>query len=364
MALTPDIMNLFTKLEAQSTETQVDSQPTTEESDGAEVQEAGQQQASEVEGTAAPESASTEEVSKPEVKEAATKPPEAQVEYLTITDDQGKRQVALDWNNKDAIRKAVQLAAGARKWQAERDSLKNSLTKVQTEHSEATAQLQRIEEAFERDGMRGLVNLLVGNQNAYDQWKDAEFQKWATYSNASPEQKAFFDAKAENEKLQKEMAWQRKQQEAVSARAAKEAQEAQERAALAKQEENTAMLHKEFRKHSFNGKLPSEEAKAIDNAIWHNAMATLKEMPEDTELTPELISQAFQREAQRFSKLVDTAASTRVQKQKESAQVRLQADAKANVRAPSGKEAELQGLLKKGGSEAKLEIFRRFLKGS
>jgi hypothetical protein len=362
MALTPDIMNLFSQLESKTTG-EAESPPSQEESDGTETQEAGQQQTPEVESPTTLESAPKEEVPQPKVKEAATKPPEAQVEYLTITDDQGKRQIALDWNNKDAIRKAVQMAAGARKWQAERDSLKDSLSRIQTEHSEATSQLKNIEEAFERDGMRGLVNLLVGNQGAYDQWKDAEFQKWASYNNASPEQKAFFDAKAENEKLQKEMAWQRKQQEAAVAKAAKEAQEAQDKAERARQEENTAILHKEFRKHSFNGKLPVEEAKAIDNAIWHNAMSSLKELPAETELTPDLVSQAFQREAQRFSKLVDTAATTRVTKQKEAAQVRLQADAKSNVRAPSNKEEEFSSLIKKGGSDAKMEIFKKFLKG-
>jgi hypothetical protein len=256
----------------------------------------------------------------------------ADIEEIVVTGPEGKKRLKIDYTDKDKIKTAFKLAAGARKWQKERDDARKTLTEVKAEKEKADSDWQRLETAYKEDGIRGLVNLLEG-KDVYSDFLDQEIQKKREYDALSPQQKEALDLRKQSEKDKLEAAKVRTDYEKKLAEINKKQQEA-EAAAL------NSKVTPAFEKYSFSGKLgdPVSEAE-FDEMLWNKAIANLEKIPESIELTKAMIDKEFRMVSQRMQKHLNSQVQKKVtqviDKTKQAATSKAQAQVRKGLTKPS-----------------------------
>lgn len=230
-------------------------------------------------------------------------------EVITITDDKGKRKVEIDWENKDQLKKYVQMAHGARKWQAERDQAKQQVEAERSKSKELESNFEVMNRVWQERGIEGLTDLLEGRPGAYKDMVKREFDKQKFLESASPEELQAFKQREDSQKTAKELDKIRKENEEFK----KQITEKEERAELASLE---SRVHPSFDKHRFAGKLgDATDEHMFDEMLWTTALKRLEPYEaEGHEITPELVEREFRAVAGSLRKRIGLQAEKKASK--------------------------------------------------
>lgn len=281
----------------------------------------------------------TDEPSQPQKKQAAD------IEEIIISDEEGRKKVKVDWSDREKLKKYVQMAAGMRKFQAERDRLQAELKNSQPRLQELESSWKAIEQAYQQEGIRGLVNLLSNRPDGYDQWITQEYQRRKERENASP-------AQIEKMDLEEKLATERRAREQLAKKVEDDMKRAEAEREQAAQKALEAKLHPAFDKYRFAGKLGDRAVEdQYDRAIWNLAISRLEEIPDTVELTSQLVEKEFRTVAMNFRKMINQQAekkATAVVNQKKVAAQEKVATSAVNGMRNSGAADAFKSDIKKG----------------
>lgn len=277
-------------------------------------------------------------------------------EVITITDEKGKRKVEVDFNDKDSLRKYVQMAHGARKWQAERDQAKQQATKISQEHEALKSNWKALEDAYS-NGVEGLVDLLMGQQGSYKNFIAREIDKAKFLEKASPEERELFDTKERLARM--EQADKRRQQEYET-----RVKAIDERTQQAELETLKGQVHPAFQKHAFDGKLgDSNDEQMFNRMLWNTAMDNLVPYEEQGKLTPEVVEREFRSVANTLSKRINVQAEKKaasaVAQKKQEATENVQAKVMSGYKS-GGKTKEAADMLNNGNLTGLLKNWGKY----
>jgi len=303
-----------------SDETSVSASESVVDSDDIEVQSAaGSEDTLEgASGTGTPAKQTEPKVSAAESKKLPEK------EIITVSDDKGKRKVEVSYSDRASIRKAYELAHGARKWQAERDSALSKVTALE----EKAKVLDALEQAFEQNGELGVLDLIAGKQGASQEFIAKQVAKAKFLEKATPEEKAQLEREERLQKLEREMARREKMDQEREAKLTAE-REAREIETL------QSSVNPIFEKYRFAGKLGEDEQARededlFDDMLWNTALRRLKPYEEQgVEMTRELVDREFRAVAfqlrKRMNAQVEKKAAAVVEQKKQEATENAQA---------------------------------------
>lgn len=248
---------------------------------------------------------SSEEPSK-DSKPAAKKASSKDIEEIMVSGPEGRRKVKVDFSDREAVKKQVQLAYGARKWQKERDDYKTQLESVSKEHSSLKSDWDKVEKAYKQSGVKGLIDLIEGREGAWKETLKQINDEQARFEAMSPverkahdlEQRAKIEA-AEHKKLRDE--YEAKLNEIKTEK---------EKADLRSIE---SRITPSFDRYRFKGTLGDEIAETeFDEMLWNRALTQLDKVPEDVELTPAMVDKEFRRIATAMRKHLNTQVDSKV----------------------------------------------------
>jgi len=220
-------------------------------------------------------------------------------EMLSITDEKGRREVKVDYNDRDKLKKFVRMAYGARKWQAERDKAREELESIQDKHSELSSNWSALEEAYEGQGIPGLVNLLSEEEGAYSKFVKSIEDRYERRREATPEELEAMDAREEKAQLKRELELERKAREKFE-QSVKQDRDATEVASL------KATVNPIFDKYRFAGKLGDQVAEhKFDKALYNDIIDALVPYEEAGKpITRALVERIARNEAQATRKYI------------------------------------------------------------
>jgi hypothetical protein len=313
--------------------------------DAAEVDFSAEDSGTETVSEDSTEQAIVEEVSPDSAKD---------IEEIFVDDGKGRKKVQIDYTDKAAIKKYAEMAYGMRKFQRERDQLTEKVKTLEPKAKELEDAWSALERAYELQGVKGLVNLLVGKENAYDEHVNQLLEERNLRETGSAEEIARFEAKQEAERIRKEN--ERMQKELQ--RQLDEQKAAREAAAL---NDLQGKMTAAYSKWSFEGKLGDAELEdQYNTALWELSRQRLKDIPETEDLTPARINAVFQEVASRFNKAVTTQTKQKVaatvQKKKDAAATKAAAIAGAGHRQSAAVD-EFRGHIKNGNLVDSLKMF-------
>lgn len=260
-------------------------------------------------------------------------------EYVTITDDKGKRKIEVDWNNKEKLKQYVQLAHGARKWQAERDQAIAAKSGIETKLQELSSNWETLENTYQSKGIAGLVDLLEGRSGAFDEWEKSRIDRYNFLQQATPAQRELFEAKEKEAARSAELERIRKENEDF-----KNSVLAEKEAASLKSLEGT--VHPAFDRYRFADKLGDADTEAMfDEMLWNNALKRLEPYEEKgVPLTADLVEKEFKAVSTALRKRINVQAEKKaakaVEQKKREATENAQAAVSAGYKSSSvGQEA-------------------------
>lgn len=282
-------------------------------------------------------------------------------ESITITDDKGKRKVEIDWNNKEQLKKYVQMAHGARKWQAERDQALTAKKELEGKIASLSSNWETLESAYQAKGVAGLVDLLEGRQGAFDEWEKSRIDRYNFLQKASPEQRELLAAKEAEAVRQAEIERIRRENDDFKRSIAQE-REAAEMKAL----EST--VHPAFDRYRFADKLGDADTESMfDEMLWTSALKRLEPYEEKgIPLSADLVEKEFKAVAVALRKRINVQAEKKaakaVEQRKQEATENVQA-AVSNGYKASNVNKEAMDLAKSGNIGAIFKNWNKF-KGS
>lgn len=267
-------------------------------------------------------------------------------ETVVITDDKGKRKVEIDFNNREQLKKYVQMAHGARKWQAERDQTRQQLSEAQKEFSDLKETWNTLEAAFKSEGIEGVIDLLQGEKGSHQQWVQSKLERQQFLSKASPEQRRLLEQQERLDKMEKEES--RRQQEYET-----RIQRMEEHREATEIKELESRIHPTFDKYRFADKFGDAQTEAMfDEMLWNSALKRLEPYEEQgMKITPELVDRQFREVAtalrKRITAQADKKAAKAVEQRKREATENVQAVTKAGY-VKGGVSKEAADLINKG----------------
>ena len=233
-----------------------------------------------------------------------TKP--ADTEMVTVTDHTGKKQISIDYNDRAKIKKAFQLAAGMRKFQAERDAEKAKVESTTKQLSEFQARFQKLESAWEQGREDGVIRLLTGGKGVDDiiAERSARQQK---RDAADPAELARMDA---DEALSHKSVEMQK----VEARVKELEAKLEQNLTTVEQQKMESMMHPTFDKYRFSGKSGDQEtANDMDEMLWLKATKTLDSYADQgINITSDIVDREFKRLHSIMSRAIKTESDAKV----------------------------------------------------
>lgn len=251
------------------------------------------------------------------------------IEFIKVTDETGrKRKVKIDYTDRKSIANAFKQAAGMRKFQAERDKVKTEFADIQGKYQELNDVYGKLNSAWEEGGVKAVVNLLGGSEDAWEKAVAEDAAHKAYLENLTPNEKIKLEMEERERKYQSQLEAERKQRELFESKIA----EKEEQAALQSLE---SKLYPAFDRYRFAGKLGDEVIEhQFDEAIWDKVSRRLAEYPDDVELTQAIVDKEFRTVANNFRKMVNIQTEKKVQKTIENKKV--DASQRAQVAAKKG----------------------------
>ena len=282
-------------------------------------------------------------------------------ESITVTDDKGKRKVEIDWNNKEQLKKYVQMAHGARKWQAERDQALSAKKELEGKISSLSSNWETLESAYQSKGVAGLVDLLEGRQGAFDEWEKSRIDRYNFLQKASPEQRELLAAKESEASRQSELERIRRENEEF-----RKSISAEREAAETKALEGT--VHPVFDRYRFADKLGDADTENMfDEMLWTSALKRLEPYEEKgIPLSQDLVEKEFKAVAVALRKRINVQAEKKaakaVEQKKQEATENAQAAVASGYRS-SDINKQAMDLAKQGNIGAIFKNWNKF-KGS
>jgi len=286
----------------------------------------------EVEFGAIQESASEDD----EIAVSAPASQEGDVVEIAVTDDKGRRKVKVDFSDREKLKTLVAQAYGMRKFQRERDEVQTRYKEVSAKAEELEKAWGAINSAYENEGVKGLVNLILAEEDAYDKHIQEQIERHAIRTKASPDELKQLEALERAEQIARENERIRRQLEERDQREARSREETEIQVLQTK-------LNAPYARYSFSGKLGDRELEAHYNeALWNMATTKLRSLPEETELTDDLINSTFRSVAMNFQKAVakqvKEKAAKATQRAKDAAATKVASKARAGI--PQQNQAE------------------------
>lgn len=260
-------------------------------------------------------------------------------ESIIVTDETGKKKIKVDWNDKEKLKKYVQMAHGARKWQAERDQALTAKSEVEGKLKELSSNWETLENAYQSGGVAALVDLLEGRQGAFSEWEKSRIDRYNFLQKATPAQRELFEAKERESQREAEMARIRKESEEF-----RNSILAEKEAASLKSLEGT--VHPVFDRYRFADRLGDADTEAMfDELLWNNALKRLEPYEEKgVPLTADLVEKEFKAVSTALRKRINVQAEKKaakaVEQKKREATENAQAAVSAGYRSTNvGQEA-------------------------
>jgi hypothetical protein len=273
-----------------------------------------------------------------EQKPQSTPPPspaktkEDPSEYYVVD---GKRY-KIDYSNKEAIRKAHEMAAGMRKAFAERDKLSKEFEPTRKERDELKQLWGTLEDLYAKKGIDGVVSALTNGQHNLDSLFQERQKRDQFRKEASPAELAAMDLKEQLETERQTTAKLRKEWEETKTKI-----EADKDHADMKSLES--LVHPAFDQFRFAGKLGDEDAEhLLDSTLWNETLKRLEKYGDDVELSRELVVREFKKSAETMSRVMNKKAEEKandlVQSKKTKAKENVQIEASRGYQANSTQE--------------------------
>lgn len=276
----------------------------------------------------------------------------AATEELSVTLENGRRaKIVADYEDRTKIRKAYEMAAGMRKFQAERDQERKRVQELDAELGSLKSTWDSLESAYQSGGVEGVIDLLEGRQGAAQDYFAKRFEQERLKEAMSPDERARYELEERLEQDRRAKAQEQRIQQ-------KQYEEMQARLQQAEEKETQAMIMPAFERYRFKGKLGDEVAEHhFDQAVWMQALSNLEQL-EDHQITPDVIDKEFSRVSSAFARAAKQQA-TKATKQAVETKKR-EAKTQAAVSAMKGadiqnKEKDLVGRLWKGDTTSVLK---------
>jgi len=260
-------------------------------------------------------------------------------EELYVTLENGRRaKITADYSDRTKIKKAYEMAAGMRKFQAERDQERARIKELDSQMQELKGTWDKLETAYQSGGIEGLIDLLEGKAGASKDYIAKRVEQERLREAMSPAERAQLD-------LQERYEQDRRRQESQERIQAKRLEEMQARLAEADEKETRAMIAPSFERHRFKGKLGDPVAEHhFDQAVWMQALSNLEQL-EESELSPEVIDREFAKVSSAFARAAKQQAVTATKKavdaKKQEAKTQAAVSAMKGLNTQGTKEAEL-----------------------
>lgn len=276
------------------------------------------------------------------------------IEEITFTDHKGRRTVKVDFSDRDKVKKLASLAYGARKFQVERDQIKQTLEQERQEAEKLKADMNKFESIYEKEGAKGLIMMLEG-EDGYHKFLEearAERERWEEM-DPSEKQQLIRDRELETEREKA-----RKDKEEYERRISeldKRQREADEKAFESK-------LNPAFDRYRFTGKLGDAVAEhRLDQALWSQTMDALQPYEDQgLEITQAMVDKEFRKASQELGKILNRQAEKKtkvaIQKAKNVAQSKAQAKVSQGMQTSSASE-QFKKDIRSGNVRDALEAF-------
>ena len=207
------------------------------------------------------------------------------VEEVAVKGKDGKRRnIKVDFSDRDKIKKYVQKAANAVRLQSERDALQAQVSKLE----ESRQAMDNLQNLLNEGGFEALIDQLNSDQGGFKAWMDKKLERHELRQHASEEELRFLDAQEEKEALQRRL--DRIEQQVAE----REANTAQERE-KAEMDRLASEVNPIYFKYVFDGKLGDSVAEQRYNkAMFREVTETLDQLKEEgVRITPQVIEREF-----------------------------------------------------------------------
>jgi hypothetical protein len=268
-------------------------------------------------------------------------------EELTVTLENGRKaKILADYEDRSKIRKAYEMAAGMRKFQAERDQERQRAKTLDEELSTLKSTWDSLEDAYQNGGVEGVIDLLEGREGASKEYIAKRLEQERLKESMSPDERARLELEERLELDRKAVS----QKERIRQ---KEMEELRAKLEEADEKETRALITPAFERYRFKGKLGDEVAEHhFDQAVWMQALSNLEKL-DDSEITADVIDREFERVSSAFARAAKQQASKATKQAVETK--KRQAKTQAAVSAMKGvntesKEKDLMSRLWKGDS--------------
>lgn len=269
------------------------------------------------------------------------------IEELTVTLENGRRaKILADYEDRTKIRKAYEMAAGMRKFQAERDQERKRSQELSEKMTELKGTWDALEDAYQNGGVEGVIDLLEGREGAHKEYLAKRFEQERLKESMPPDERARLE-------LEERLELDRKAKQRQDRIRQQELEEMKARLAEADEKETRAMIMPAFERYRFKGKLGDEVAEHhFDQAVWMQALSNLEQL-DDSQLTPDTIDKEFARVSSAFARAAKQQATKAtiqaVETKKREAKTQAAVSAMKGVNTDS-KEQDLMSRLWKGDS--------------
>ena len=228
-------------------------------------------------------------------------------DFIYVTDDKGRRKVKVDYADKGKVKKAFELAAGMRKFQAERDKVTTNLESTKAELAKYQERFAKLESAWETGKEDGIIRLLSGNQRSLDHAISERAERQKLRESADPADLVRMDAeealRSKDSTLQKMEARIKQMEEAQNTNMA-----------VAETQKMEAMVYPQFDKFRFTGKVADEEAaETLDTMMFERATKAFDTYAsQGVMITPEVVEREFKRLHGLLSRTIKQEAEKKV----------------------------------------------------
>lgn len=207
------------------------------------------------------------------------------VEEITVKGKDGKRKnIKVDFSDRDRMKKYVQKAANAVRLQSERDALQAQVSKLEQSQSA----IDNMQSILDNKGFEGLIDHLNADQGGFKAWMDQKMARHEQRLHASDDELARLDAEDKAAELQRRLELFERQQAEREERIQSESQQAE----LSKLQADVNPI---YFKYTFDGKLGDSVAEQRHNrAMFRDVTETLDNLAEEgIKITPAVIEREF-----------------------------------------------------------------------
>jgi hypothetical protein len=245
------------------------------------------------------------QASESETTEVQQPEEEQDVEEIAITDDTGRKKIKVNFKDRESIKKAYSMAAASRKWKLDKDRAESKVKEIEPKYQELSTLWNSVESVYKSDGVAGLVNLIEGKPEAYEEFKKKLVEEQDFLRNASPEQLDKWEFEARAKKAEQEVERLRNEVKAQVEKMQKEKEDSE-------MSNLNSKLVPSFNKYRLKGKLGDTELEArFDKAIWREVMDNLSAYPETVDISAHIEAE-FKKVSQLYSKGYQKAVQGKV----------------------------------------------------